>query len=336
MPSFLERLLILALVGAGSTLPFAHARVPEPFAPLYDTSAISREERNLADVPAPSPVPSERLHPPTRAPVSTTASSGQYQTTAAVSLRDVPESLEEDYLMIVEDTITVFLSKEIEVINDASVFFMSTKVQQKAQHPNNSKVSLLEIQITALAVGGVISEVALQEAVDKALGKKSKELEQLLRDAIAKSKASRSDSNNVAEQHQQLSVGSETVSNTVIIAATAATASIFMIGCVIACLFMVRHDSVEDDFGLSFQPDTVKQKPTGVTTSHSKSSLSEYDVESPSAGSMSSVKSIMTSRSERTQSDHDVESPSARSIISLPYDERMYAKSYSNGNVSCQ
>lgn len=322
MPSFLERLLILALVGAGSTLPFAHARVPEPFAPLYDTSAISREERNLADVPAPSPVPSERLHPPTKAPVSTTASSGQYQTTAAVSLRDVPESLDEDYLVIVEDTITVFLSKEIEVINDASVFFMSTKVQQKAQHPNNSKVSLLEIQITALAVGGVISEVALQEAVEKALGKKSKELEQLLRD--------------VAEQQQQLSVGSETVSNTVIIAATAATASIFMIGCVIACLFMVRHDSVEDDFGLSFQPDTVKQKPTGVTTSHSKSSLSEYDVESPSAGSMSSVKSIMTSRSERTQSDHDVESPSARSIISLPYDERMYAKSYSNGNVSGQ
>ena len=324
--NIIEKLVVLGLLGAGSILPLANARVPDPFAPLYDASALSKN-RNLADIPAPSPVPSERLHPPTKAPLSTTASSGQYQTTAAVSLRDVPEVLEDEYLLVIEDTITTFLSNEIEVINDASVFFVSVKAQQKAQHPNNSKVSLLELKITALAVGGVISEIALQEAVDKALGKKSKELEQLLRYAIAKSKAS---SNNVAEQQQHFSVGSESVSNTVIVAATAATASIFMVGCVIACLFMVRHDSVEDDFGLSFQPETVKQKPTGVTTSHSKSSLSEYDVESPNAGSMLSVTSVITSRSENNQPDHEVESPSARSILSLPYDERMYAKSSSN------
>ena len=179
-----------------------------------------------------------------------------------------------------------------------SVFFLKTDIETRSRLPNNNKMSVLEIEVSALAVGGVISEQSLQKTVAESLEQKHNELEKRLRDAISKSNAG--SSNNGSIQHQAfVTVTNDGSSNTVIIVAAVTTFVIFAIAVSLGCIAMAREE-VDDDFVVvSSQPYTLKQKSTGATTSSSIGSQSQCDVESQCSGS----------------------------IISLPYDEMLYAKS---------
>jgi len=296
------------------------------------------------DTPSPRPVSADQLYPPTRSPIDTVSLHVNYRATVAVSLYNIPKSLEANNELAVETTLVDFLTKTVTKVQDVSVFFLRADVERKQPHPNNKMISLFQVKITALAVGGAFDEIVFQKAVSGVLEDNHKEVTKQIREAIEANILAQSSSKTtelLLEDFVGRSLGNKSY-DTVIIVAALASIAMFAVFATLALTAFLRHQKqLRDSLVMPVVTD-LKQRPSlDSTVCDGNNGRGDDDVgrstdlkqwptldSTVCEGSIGRGDDDMQERTYSENGDDDLESPESK--LSLPYDESNYANTFAN------